>query len=79
MDLKGIGISARAIMDFIQASAKMDELNYPETLSHTLVINSPTIFKVLWKVIRLFLDPNVLAKTTVVSGNPTKALLEFIE
>ena len=42
--------------------------NYPETLGKTLIINAPSIFKMIWGLVKPMLDVRTQAKIEV--GGP---------
>lgn len=81
LDVKNVGISnfskpARFLFLEIQ---KIDSHYYPETLHRLFIINAGSGFKVLWKVIKTFIDQRTLAKIQVLGSNYTKTLLEVID
>ncbi|XP_062508641.1 SEC14-like protein 1 [Corticium candelabrum] len=43
--------------------------NYPETLSHLLIVRAPRIFPVLWALVHPFIDPNTRQKIVIYGGN----------
>ena len=47
---------------------------YPETVHRIYVINSPTFFSMIWKVIRTWVDPVTAEKLQVISTRHARAL-----
>jgi hypothetical protein len=43
--------------------------NYPETLSHLLIVRAPRFFPVLWALVYPFIDPNTRQKIVIYTGN----------
>ncbi|KAK8549652.1 hypothetical protein V6N13_073433 [Hibiscus sabdariffa] len=68
LDVKGVGMSnfskpARYLFMEIQ---KIDSNYYPETLNQLFIINAGSGFRMLWKVIKAFMDARTLAKIHVI-------------
>ena len=59
----------RKLLDFMKVMSKSDEQNYPETLKSTILINTPKVFSVFWKIIKAFLDPVVAKKIIILDSN----------
>ncbi|OMO59663.1 Cellular retinaldehyde binding/alpha-tocopherol transport [Corchorus capsularis] len=81
LDVKGVGMSnfskpARYLFMEIQ---KIDSCYYPETLNRLFIINAGSGFRMLWKVIRAFLDARTLAKIHVLGYNYYSNLIEVID
>ncbi|MBA0689619.1 hypothetical protein Goari_007340 [Gossypium aridum] len=67
LDVKGVGMSnfskpARYLFMEIQ---KIDSNYYPETLNRLFIINAGSGFRMLWKVLKAFMDARTLAKIHV--------------
>ncbi|KAK2649072.1 hypothetical protein Ddye_016561 [Dipteronia dyeriana] len=81
LDVKGVGMSnfskpARYLFMEIQ---KIDSNYYPETLHQLFIINAGSGFRMLWKVIKAFLDARTLAKIQVLGYNYLSNLTELID
>ncbi|KAL5815187.1 hypothetical protein ACOSQ3_025983 [Xanthoceras sorbifolium] len=81
LDVKGVGMSnfskpARYLFMEIQ---KIDSNYYPETLHRLFIINAGSGFRVLWKVLKAFLDARTLAKIQVLGYNYLSNLTEIID
>ncbi|KAK0587189.1 hypothetical protein LWI29_018797 [Acer saccharum] len=81
LDVKGVGMSnfskpARYLFMEIQ---KIDSNYYPETLHQLFIINAGSGFRMLWKVIKAFLDERTLAKIQVLGYNYLSNLTEVID
>ncbi|XWS49739.1 hypothetical protein CRYUN_Cryun12cG0028700 [Craigia yunnanensis] len=80
-DVKGVGMSnfskpARYLFMEIQ---KIDSNYYPETLNRLFIINAGSGFRMLWKVLKAFLDARTLAKVHVLGSNYLSNLIEVID
>ncbi|KAI1489925.1 CRAL-TRIO domain-containing protein [Biscogniauxia mediterranea] len=79
MDLAGVGLSnASQVFGYVQQASAMSNNYYPERLGHMYLINAPSLFSWVWRTVKGFLDPVTASKIDVVSGNPSKILLEHI-
>ncbi|KAJ0047965.1 hypothetical protein Pint_15879 [Pistacia integerrima] len=58
---------------------RIDSNYYPETLHCLFIINAGSGFRMLWKVIKAFLDVRTLAKIHVLGHNYLSNLLELID
>ncbi|XP_031248503.1 phosphatidylinositol/phosphatidylcholine transfer protein SFH11 isoform X2 [Pistacia vera] len=81
LDVKEVGMSnfskpARQLFMEIQ---RIDSNYYPETLHCLFIINAGSGFRMLWKVIKAFLDVRTLAKIHVLGHNYLSNLLELID
>ncbi|MCL4128340.1 UNVERIFIED_CONTAM: hypothetical protein GTU68_011877, partial [Idotea baltica] len=45
------------------------ESNYPETMSHVLIIRAPRVFPILWTLVSSFIDENTRTKFLFYGGN----------
>ncbi|KAL1136635.1 hypothetical protein V6Z11_A12G252200 [Gossypium hirsutum] len=81
LDVKGVGMSnfskpARYLFMEIQ---KIDSNYYPETLNQLFIINAGSGFRMLWKVLKAFIDTRTLAKIHVQGSNYLGNLIEVID
>jgi len=76
-DLQGLGMKHMLTqgLDMIQKLAEIDQNHYPESLKKMYLVNAPSIFSVIWKIIAPWLDPITAAKMAIVSTD-YKPLLE---
>merc|ERR1711871_695013 len=70
MDLKGFSMfkftaETRA---FIKAFIGVAGDNYPESIYKTYIVNAPFVFRGAWSVVSAMLDPNTVAKFTIMGG-----------
>jgi hypothetical protein len=56
------------LIPFIKKVTSITERNFPERLSRSLLFPMPRTAAVLWKMIKMFLDPNTAEKIVVVAG-----------
>jgi hypothetical protein len=81
LDIKGIGLSQlnSRVREFISVTSKIASENYPEILGAMYIVNSPTVFPMIWNAIKGMIDPGTRAKTHVINAKHTKEkLLEVI-
>lgn len=81
LDLKGVGLrhltgDVKRIMSMI---TRVDQDNYPETLGKTLLINAPSIFKMIWGLVKPMLDPRTQEKIEVCPSNYMSVLLKWVD
>ncbi|XP_057787049.1 phosphatidylinositol/phosphatidylcholine transfer protein SFH11 isoform X2 [Salvia miltiorrhiza] len=81
LDVKDVGMNhfskpARYLFMEIQ---KIDSSYYPETLHLLFIVNAGPGFRVLWKVIKAFLDARTLAKIRVLGSDYKSSLIEAID
>jgi hypothetical protein len=79
IDLKGLTWEIRKFLPYFKDISVIDEGDYPETMGLTFVVNAPSIFSYIWKVIRPWLDPFTANKVRIHSDVPTKDILELID
>lgn len=46
-------------LNFIRAIADCDQKYYPETLNKFFLVNAPSAFVYVWKIVKAWLDPGV--------------------
>ncbi|KAM1249638.1 hypothetical protein ACFX2G_032986 [Malus domestica] len=81
LDVHGVGLAnfskpARYIFMEIQ---KIDSNYYPETLNCLFIVNAGSGFKMLWKVVKAFLDARTLAKIQVLGYNYHSELFDVVD
>lgn len=82
LDLEGMRL-AQVTNDFltlVRMSADVGKIHYPETLGKLYIINAPGAFSFVWRMIKPWLDPDVVAKIEILSNKKdwSKALEEVI-
>lgn len=67
MDLRNMrmGQVTKDFLAFMRAIADVDKAQYPETLGRMIIINAPSVFPFVWRMVRVWLDPDVAAKIQV--------------
>ncbi|GAB4823183.1 hypothetical protein N2152v2_010229 [Parachlorella kessleri] len=81
LDVQGVGLrhltgDVKRIMGHI---TRVDQDNYPETLGKTLIINAPSIFKMIWGLVKPMLDVRTQAKIEVCPSNYLPTLLRWAD
>ncbi|KAG2448916.1 hypothetical protein HYH02_006264 [Chlamydomonas schloesseri] len=80
VDVKGLRLSQLTsdTLRFFQRVAKMDQDHYPEMLAHVAVVNAPPVFRLVWGMVRRFLEPRTQAKIQILGPNYLAALEQWI-
>ncbi|KAI8087869.1 CRAL-TRIO domain-containing protein [Gilbertella persicaria] len=65
-------------LNFIRAIADCDQQYYPETLNKFFLVNAPSAFVYVWKIVKAWLDPGTIAKIQILGSDYQKALLDQI-
>ncbi|KAB7498783.1 SEC14-like protein 5, partial [Armadillidium nasatum] len=78
MDVKGLikSIGEEGLLRHIV------ENNYPETMSHVLIIRAPRVFPILWTLVSSFIDENTRTKFLFYGGNDYQcsgSLIDFMD
>lgn len=63
---------AGSIVPFIKMIISTLERNFPERLSRSVLFPLPMAATSLWKLIKLFLDPNTASKVVIIRGGANK-------
>lgn len=81
MDVKGVGLKHLTgdVKSILTRITETDQNNYPETLGKTVIINAPTVFKMIWAMVRPMLDIRTQAKIEVAPSDYMKLLLRHID
>ena len=66
-DMK-LSLITRDFLSLIKRIAHIDQQQYPETLGKIFIINTPSAFPYVWRVVKPFLDPAVAAKIFILSS-----------
>merc|ERR1712071_69975 len=83
LDLGELSVSQlnSTTLAIIQEQSFVDSLCFPETMSRTLIVNSPRFFSATWQIIKGWLDPRTVGKIDVISSRKAmiKKLLEVAD
>ncbi|KAI9358798.1 CRAL-TRIO domain-containing protein [Pilaira anomala] len=63
---------------FIRAIADCDQKYYPETLNKFFLVNAPSAFVYVWKIVKAWLDPGTIAKIQIIGSDFKEPLLKQI-
>ncbi len=67
------------LKNLLLANIKISEQFYPETNKKLFIINAPFSFKLVFKMIQIFLDQVTLDKIRIHSGNGLSDIIKFID
>lgn len=76
MGLRHLTGDVRRMLGAITA---LDQDNYPETLGKTLIINAPSVFKMVWGIVKPMLDARTQAKIEVCPSNYLPTLARWVD
>mmetsp|Transcript_32717 Transcript_32717/g.76062 ORF Transcript_32717/g.76062 Transcript_32717/m.76062 type:complete len:440 (-) Transcript_32717:100-1419(-) len=81
IDLEGLSLSHmdRRGLHLFQLCCRLDTDRYPEIVKRVLIVRAPSIFPLIWKIVRSFLDAGTREKIEIVpEANTRQAILEHI-
>ncbi|KAJ9528339.1 hypothetical protein QJQ45_014325, partial [Haematococcus lacustris] len=81
MDVKGVGMShltgeTKRLMGLI---TKYDQDHYPELLGHICIINAPSVFRLIWGVVKGMLDARTQGKIEILGTDYLPGLLKWVD
>lgn len=83
LNLKGLSprLLTPLVMRFLKMVMDVDQNYYPECLGKTFVVNVPGIFSMVWKIVKPWLAPRVIAKIEIIGkvGEGSQELLGLID
>ncbi|XP_042004704.1 phosphatidylinositol/phosphatidylcholine transfer protein SFH6-like [Salvia splendens] len=81
LDVEGLNLMSLTgpVVEFIKVVQKVDNDNYPETLSRMFIVNAGPGFRMIWNVVKPLLDPETTSKIQVIGSNYQRKLLEVID
>lgn len=70
IDIKDMRLSqvTRDFLHILRLIGQMDASQYPEVLGKAFIINAPSAFPMVWKLIKMWLDPVVAQKISILGG-----------
>jgi hypothetical protein len=79
VDLDGLGIKHLApnLLEYLRSLAAMLQINFPEVLHKSVVINAPKVFHAGWKLIKQFLEPGVQQKFVILGKDYMDVIFPF--
>lgn len=79
MDLKGLAMNpGNVAMETVNTSLHIDQTYYAERLHQVFIINTPWIFKGIWAIVSMWMDPVTKAKFKILGSNYKDTLLEYV-
>lgn len=82
MDLKGINLSmmfSSKFKNFLKYLTQFSQDYYPEMLGKMFLVNAPMMIKVIWSMVKLWLDKKTTDKIEIHNNVPLKRLAEFLD
>jgi len=82
LDVEGVGLFDLKgdALEFLKGAAKVVQQHYVERSSRLFIVNAPSWFSMMWKIIAPMLNENTRKKISILSSkDQTKALLELID
>lgn len=81
IDVTGVGMShiSGQVKGLLSKITSVDQGNYPEMMGKTFIINAPGMFKIVWGIVKRFLDARTLTKIELVGTNYQASLLKYID
>lgn len=78
LDLEGAGWSNLDRKGLQELSRILQDI-YPERQASAFIINTPWMFKMIWAIVRLFLDETTRSKFHVLGSSYSAKLLQYID
>jgi len=81
IDLSGLhlGMWNSENIDNLKLCVKIQEENYPGLVGKCIAINTPMIFRIMWGVIKGWLDESRRRNTHLLSSDYMEGLLEYVD
>ena len=78
LDGFGMGMMKPSVWEFMRTIASQLGDNYPEQNGGMYIINSPWVFKMVWRVVTTFVDAATCAKIKILGSDYKKVLLSKV-
>lgn len=82
MDLKGISMTSlfsTKLKNFLKYLAKFSQDYYPEMLGKMFIVNAPFAIKVIWNMVKPWLDKKTSEKIEIHNNIPLKRLAQYLD
>lgn len=66
-------------INLIRTISDVDQKYYPETLNRLFLVNAPTAFVYVWKIVKAWLDPGTIDKIQILGKDYQTELLTHID
>ena len=80
IDMEGVSVSTLTgeVRKIMQTVMQIDQDYYPELMDKCLIINAPTTFRIIFGMVKYFLDSRTQTKIHVLPANYREDLLKYI-
>ena len=80
-DLTGVslGLLTGKVKNFIKIASSIGQDNYPEMLGNMFMINSSTMFTIIWGMVKMFVDEKTRNKIKIIGSKYQEDLLKNID
>lgn len=75
VDLSNLGDCGSPMVKFAKTIAAIDQDNYPEHLSKLFIVNAPSFFSAVWKLVRFFVDDRTKNKVFILNQKEQRDVL----
>ncbi|KAI9277730.1 CRAL-TRIO domain-containing protein [Umbelopsis sp. AD052] len=65
-------------LQYLRAISENDQKYYPETMNKLFIVNAPSAFVIVWKMVKGWLDPGTIAKIQILGKDFQEPLLNHI-
>jgi hypothetical protein len=80
IDLSNLGDCGRPMIQFAKTIAAIDQDNYPEHLARLFIINAPSFFATVWKIVRFFVDDRTKTKVFILDAkHANETLTHYVD
>lgn len=81
MDLSGVGRRHynRPGLAYLKSLLHVTQLHYPEMMGNLWIVNAPTIFNLIWKIVKPWINEQTLSKICILGTNYKETLHKHVD